>query len=225
MVSVVVKAAIGLAAIGAAGVGAWSWATAWHPSAARYPLQGIDLPENPAAVEWGSVRASGADFAYLVATAGTDRRDPAFEANWAALPQAGLRRGAVHLYSLCQRATAQADAFNTFVPASTDALPAAIDIAYRADCTARPEKTALANEIARFVERVEAHTGKPVLLRTSRDIERDYALSAAVGRPVWSIANAFAPNYAARPWRIWRASDVRRIDGIEGPVNWDVVAP
>jgi lysozyme len=23
---------------------------------------------------------------------------------------------------------------------------------------------------------------------------------------------------------MWRASDFRRIDGIEGPVNWDVVA-
>lgn len=225
MANVVAKAAIGLAAIGAAGVGAWSWATGWHPSTARYPLQGIDLPENPPPVEWGSVRASGADFAYLVATSGTDRRDAAFEANWAALPPAGLRRGAVHLYSLCQGATAQADAFNTFVPASADALPAAIDVAYRADCTARPDKATLAKGLAGFVARVEAHTGRPVLLRVSQAIEHDYALSAAIVRPVWAIANAFPPDYAASPWRMWRASDIRRIDGIRGPVNWDVVAP
>lgn len=225
MVSLTAKATLGLAAIGAAGVAAWSWATAWRPAPADYPLQGMDLGENPPAVEWGSVRASGADFAYIVATSGADRRDAAFEANWAALSQARLRRGAVHLYSLCQPATAQADAFNTFVPASIDALPAAVDVAYRGDCTARPGKAVLAEDVARFVERVEAHTAKPVLLRVSREVEGDYALSAAIARPVWEIANAFPPDYAARPWRMWRASDVRRIDGIEGPVNWDVVAP
>ena len=225
MASALLKAAAGLAALAGAGVGAWAWATTWHPSAQRYPLQGIDLPENPTPVEWGSVRAAGADFAYLVATSGRDRRDPAFEGNWAALPQAGLRRGAVHLYSLCQRGVDQADAFNTFVPATPDALPAAVDVDYRPDCAARPDKAALAADLARFVERVEAHTAKPLLLRVSRAVERDYALTAAVRRPVWAIGNAFTPGYTARPWRMWRASDIRRVDGIGGPANWDVVAP
>ncbi|HEU0066680.1 MAG TPA: GH25 family lysozyme [Sphingomonas sp.] len=224
MVSVVAKAALGLVAIGLAGAGGWHWATGWRPDPVRYPLQGIDLGEDPPAVEWGSVRASGADFAYIVATSGKDRRDPAFEANWAALPDAGLRRGAIHLYSLCQPADAQANAFNTFVPRASDALPAAIDVAYRRDCAARPDKAALARDLALFVARVETHTGQPVLLRIARDVERDYALSAEVARPVWEIANGLAPDYAARPWRLWRASDIRRIDGIEGPVNWDVVA-
>lgn len=221
----VLRAAVVLLAIAGAGVGAWAWATTWRPSAVRYPLQGVDLPENPGPVEWGSVRAAGADFAYLVATSGSDRRDSAFEGNWAALPQAGLRRGAVHLYSLCRNGVDQADAFNTFVPTAADALPAAVDVDYRADCAARPGKATLASELARFVERVEAHTGKPLLLRVSRAVERDYALTAAVRRPVWAIGNAFAPDYAARPWRMWRASDIRRVDGIEGPANWDVVAP
>lgn len=225
MASHLAKVAASLAALGGAGVGAWAWATHWHPPTARYPLQGVDLAENPAAIEWGSVRAAGADFAYLVATSGRDRRDPAFEANWTALPQAGLRRGAVHLYSLCQPATEQADAFNTFVPATADALPAAVDVAYRADCAARPGKATLAAELARFVERVEAHTARPLILRVSRAVERDYALTAAVRRPIWAIGNAFAPGYAARPWRMWRASDIRRVEGIEGPANWDVVAP
>lgn len=225
MASYLAKVAAALAGVGAAGVGAWAWATAWAPSVEQYPLQGVDLPANPPPVEWGSVRAAGADFAYLVATSGADRRDPAFETNWTALPQAGLRRGAVHLYSLCQLAIDQADAFNTFVPATPDALPAAVDVDYRADCAARPDKAVLAGELARFVERVEAHTGKPLLLRVSRALERDYALTAALARPVWAIGNGFSPDYAARPWRMWRASDIRRVDGIEGAANWVVVAP
>ena len=225
MAGSIIKAAAVLAGIGLLGVAGWSAATRWHPAATSYPLQGIDLGENPGPVEWGSVRARGADFAYLVATAGADRRDPAFEQNWAALPDAGLRRGAVHLYSLCQLASDQANAFNTFVPRSDDALPAAVDIAFCGDCTVRPDRGVLLGELRRFVGMVETHTGKPLLLRVSRSVESTYQLTSALNRPVWAVANVFPPAYAARPWRMWRASDFRRIDGVDGPVNWDVVAP
>ncbi len=214
-----------LVAIGLLAIIGWHYATGWHPAVEDYPLQGVDLGENPSPVEWGTVRARGADFAYIVATSGTDRRDPAFEVNWAALPEAGLRRGAVHVFSLCQRADEQANAFNTFVPQAGDALPAAVDIAFHDDCTARPDRAVLIEELARFATMVETHTRKPVLLRIAKPVESTYRLSEALARPVWSVANVFVPHYAARPWRIWRASDFRRIDGIEGPVNWDVVAP
>lgn len=225
MVSVVWKAAAALALLGAAGIGARQVATGWAPSPAQYPLQGIDLGEDPGPVEWGTVRAQGADFAYLAATAGKDRRVASFEENWNALPAAGLRRGAVHLYSLCQLAADQANAFNTVVPRAADALPAAVDVTFRDDCTARPDRAVLVGELARFALRVEAHTGKPVLLRVSQPVEAQYALTQAIDRPVWALANLFPPAYAARPWRLWRASDRRRVEGLEGPVNWDVVAP
>ncbi|GAA0668807.1 lysozyme [Sphingomonas insulae] len=221
----VFKAAGALIAAGLLGIGGWSFATGWHPAQGQYPLQGVDLGENPGAIEWGTVRARGADFAYLVATSGADRRDPGFEANWAALPDAGLRRGAVHLFSLCQLAADQANAFNAFVPRTADALPVAVDVGYRDDCTARPDQDVLVGEMRTFIAMVEAHTRKPVLLRLSKAVDKDYQLSAAIDRPVWAISNVFPPSYAARPWRIWRASDIRRIDGIEGPVNWNVVAP
>lgn len=211
--------------VGVVAIAGWVGATNWAPSAKTYPLQGVDLGLDAGDVEWRSVRAAGADFAYVVATAGADRRDGDFEQNWAALPEAGLRRGAVHLYSLCQPAAAQANAFNLVVPRSADALPAAVDVAFRDDCATRPGAGALASDLDRFVAMVEAHTGKPMLLRVSRAVERRYHLTNAVERPIWAVANFFPPAYAARPWRLWRASSIRRVDGIEGAVNWDVVAP
>lgn len=219
------KAAGVLIGVGVLGIGGWSVATGWHPAQSQYPLQGIDLGENPGPIEWGTVRARGADFAYLVATSGADRRDPGFEANWAAVPEAGLRRGAVHIFSLCQLAQDQANAFNAFVPRTADALPMAIDIGFHEDCTARPDRSVLVGEVQTFIDMVETHTRKPVLLRLTKAVDTQYQLSAAIDRSVWSIGNLFPPSYAARPWRMWRASDVRRIDGIEGPVNWNVVAP
>src|SRR5436305_79584 len=94
------KIGAGLLALGMVTAGGRHWATHWHPPTERYPLQGIDLPENPPAVEWRTLRANGADFAYIVATSGADRREASFEGNWDALPEAGMRRGAIHIYSL-----------------------------------------------------------------------------------------------------------------------------
>ena len=205
-------------------IAGWLYAGRWHPSPARFPLQGIDLLMAPGPVEWGSVRAAGADFAYLVATQG-HRREPSFEANWAALPEAGLRRGAVHLFSLCEPAGTQANAFNVVVPQSADALPAAVDVSYRDDCADRPAPATLLAGLRRFLATVEVHTGKPLLVRVSRAVDADYRLTAALERPVWAMANWFDPAYPARRWRMWRANDLRRVDGVTGPVNWDVVAP
>ena len=214
-----------LALAGFLTIGMWTFATGWTPSTSRYPLQGLDLGEHPPAAEWPTVRAAGADFVYLVATAGTDRREPSFEGNWNALPEAGLRRGAVHLYSLCQPASDQANAFNLVVPAASDALPAAVDASPRDDCAARPDRAVLIGDLTRFITMVEAHTGKPMLLRIGRAMEARYHLTSAIPRPVWAVANAFPPAYAARPWRLWTASGIRHVGGIGGSVKWDVVAP
>lgn len=222
VVSATVKAAVVLAAAGALGIGGWHLATHWRPSPARYPLQGVDLGEDAPALDWGSVRAAHADFAYLTATAGTQGRAAAFEANWQALPEAGLRRGAVHRFSPCEDGRAQADAFNAVVPRTADALPPALAIDVDDRCEL---PTDLTPQVTRFVAAVEAHMRQPVILRVSPAAERRWHLSAALDRPVWVTGDGIAPGYAAHPWRLWRASDGRRIDGVAQPLNWDVVAP
>lgn len=219
------RLALGTALLAVLGFGAHSFAVRWSPSAERYPLQGVDLAERPPPIEWGSVRAAGADFAYLVATSGTRTRDPAFEANWQALPGAGLRRGAVHLYSLCEDGAAQADAFNATVPRTTDALPPAVDLDLREGCDPPEPGPMVTDGVRAFVKRVETHTGKPIVLRLSRAAERRYAFSTALVRPLWLTGNYLRPGYTDRSWRMWRANDRRRIEGVDETVGWNVVAP
>ena len=222
MASATARAAVVLAVAGVAGIGGWHWITRWHPAPALYPLQGVDLAEDARPLDWNSVRVAGADFAYLVATAGAHRRAPAFEANWQALPDAGLRRGAVHLFDPCDAGDAQADAFNAVVPQAVDALPAAVAVEIADGCAARPDLT---DQVRRFAATVETHSGKPVLLRVSRAAERAYHLSGALDRPLWVIGTLVRPGYATHPWRLWRATGLRHVEGVEGPLNWDVVAP
>lgn len=213
-----------LAVVAAIFAGAlYLFAINWRPSTASYDMQGIDVSAANGAVDWAAVKAAGGDFGYVVATSGDDR-DAAFESNWRGAASAGVRRGAIHAWSLCLLAADQANNFNTTVPMNDDALPPAMSLDFAVGCDARPEREALLADLARFIAMVEAHAQRPVILLVSRAFEAKYRVTAAIDRPVWSTQDFFAPDYAARPWRMWRASDMRRIDGIDGPVNWDVVA-
>lgn len=215
---------LGLALAGLAGVIGWTLAADWRPSVETYPVQGIDVAERHGLIDWPTVRAGGADFAYIRATRGVDRRDAMFAANWSASYAAGLRRGAIHGFSPCRPAVEQARNFVVTVPRVTDALPAALEIEDGPDCEAPLARQGLIDEVGRFARLVESHTGKPVLVMIPPAIEARYRLSAAIGRPLWATGSFFAPTYLSRPWRMWRASTRRRIEGTEVPVNWNVVA-
>ena len=167
----------------------------------------------------------GADFAYLRATAGAEVRDARFAANWADVYATGMRRGAMHGYSLCRLAADQANNFNTTVPRATDALPAVVMVDFTPDCPSRPERAVLLDELRRYITMVELHTGKPVLLKVAKPFDAAYRVTGAIPRPIWAVQNFFPPDYPARPWKMWQANDMRRIDGVDGPVHWDVVAP
>ena len=213
---------IALAAVMAAVLG-W-YAVHWTPDRARYPLQGIDASADNGAIDWLMVRARGADFAYVRATVGAGQRDARFAENWAALGDAQLPHGAVHVFSLCDDARAQAANFVRTVPRDADALPAAVAFDFAQGCDARPDRADVLARVQLFLRLAEHHSGKPMLLRVSRSFEKRYGLTRALDRPAWVVRPFFAPDYTAQHWRMWRASSFRRIDGVSGLVHWDVIA-
>lgn len=201
----------------------WVLALTWRPTD-RFAFQGLDVSAANGEIDWWAVKRGGADFAYVRATR-ADQRDPSFEANWAAVAETGMRRGATHAYSLCRLAADQANAFNTTVARDDGALPAAVELDFSDDCAARPTAPIVLDELRRFIAMVESHTGKPLLIKVSKRFDATYGVTLAIPRPVWAMQDFFPPDYPARRWRMWQASDMRRIDGIDGPVHWDVVAP
>ena len=203
----------------------WFFATRWTPSRATYPLQGIDVSAAQGEIDWRKLRAAGADFAYIKASEGTDIRDARFAENWQNAREAGLRRGASHTFTLCRLARDQATNFIATVPREANMLPAVVSLAFEGSCTARPDRKVLLSEIALFIEMVEAHTGKAMILFMTKDFEDAYQVSSAVDRSLWLRRMFFAPYYGSHPWVIWQASNQRRIDGIIGSVNWNIVQP
>ncbi len=197
----------------------------WAPSRARYPVQGITVSAETGAVNWTAAQSAGIDFAYLLASSGDKARDPSFAANLEGAKIIGLRHGAIHRYSLCASATAQATAFIATVPRDAAMLPPVVAFAFSPLCPARPSRDKLLAELNIFLNQIEAHGGKPAILRLSHEVEAAYDLSSGINRTLWLEGDFLPPGYATRPWVMWTASTWRRVPGIKASVEWDVVRP
>lgn len=225
MGGLLVRVGAGLAIIAVLALALWLYARSWAPARDQYPVQGVTISADNGVVEWGTLAAQGADFAYIRAARGAAGRDPAFAANWRAARTAGLRYGAMLDYSLCRLASDQATRFVTTVPRDNAALPPVIRLAFDKSCTARPGRDLVLSELNTLVNLVESHAGKTVLLNVTEDFDALYDVGSGINRTLWLDGNFFPPDYATRPWVMWTASDMRHIDGVDGPVRWDVVAP
>jgi lysozyme len=201
------------------------FARSWTPSRARFPTQGILLTAQSGEINWRMARAAGADFAYLLATSGADGRDPAFDHYLAGVRQSALRYGAVHRYDICRQASEQATRFIATVPRDAAMLPPAIQLDFSQGCTRRPSRDTLLAELNTFLNQIETHAAKPALLRVSREFEAHYDVASGINRTLWLEGDFFPPDYATRPWVMWAASTWKRVEGIEGPIEWDVVRP
>ncbi|MBJ7498502.1 MAG: glycoside hydrolase [Sphingopyxis sp.] len=208
----------------AAGLALW-WAARWTPDRAIYPTQGVTIDARNGDVHWGSIKAAGAEFAYVMATDGSAGIDPEFTRNMAGARDAGIQAGAIHRYSLCQLATDQAANFIRHVPRRADALPAVVWLDYDDRCPDRPTRALLLSELATFLAQIEAHMGKRSLIAPGPAFESDYKVTRGIARTTWLRRDFFEPDYGAHPWAMWQANDYVRVPGAEGPVGWNVLRP
>ena len=200
-------------------------AVGWAPPRDQYPVQGISVSQSNGDIVWHVAGATGVDFAYITATRGADVRDASFAANMKGAREAGIRYGALHEYSLCKLASDQATLFVTTVPRAENILPPAVRLAFNDDCNEQPGRALVLSELNTFLNQIEAHSGKTAIIAVSPDFEELYDLGSGINRTLWLEGNFFPPDYATKPWVMWRASDMRRVSGVDGPVNWNVVRP
>ena len=219
------RVAAGVAlALAITGLCAWLFAINWRPDARAFPVQGIDVSESSGQIDWWAVKADGkVQFAYARATIGADRADARFAEYWRGLYETAIPRGAIHVFSLCQLAADQAGNLVKTVPRDATDLPLALELDFDPDCAARPERSVVLGEINRFLTGVESYTGSPTILKISKAFEAQYRIGEAIPRKLWSVQPVFPPDYFDKPWTMWQASSVHRIEGAAGAVNWDVM--
>ena len=218
-------ALIVLAGAGAAG---WFWweVQHWTPSEDVYPDQGVLIAATDGTVNFSTVAALGAGFAYLEASIGEDGLDPSFATNFETARAAGLDVGAVHLFDPCVLADGQSANFVTVVPRSLDLLPPVIALGRTAEnCAKRVSDAAIESELTTLINQIENHTGKPVILKIKPQFEAAYGMSARLERNLWVSRTRFAPTYARRPWLLWSANEHLRSAASDEPIEWVVVRP
>jgi len=218
---------LGMAVLLALLAGGWTWwqIDHWQPPRAAYPLQGVEVGGEDGAVDWRAVKAIGADFAYLDASASAFARDGGFVRNLEEARAARLQVGAVHRYDPCQPAERQAANFVTVVPRDAAMLPPAVELDMLADdCPVKVNEAKIESELTTFLNQIETHTGKAAILKITPRFESEYRMAARVDRNLWLVRTRFQPDYAGRPWMLWTANEALSTEA-GGHLRWVVVQP
>lgn len=216
-------AALLLVAIVGGAMGWWQLRH-WQPARAAYAMQGVEIGIEDGDADWNALKAVGANFAYIDASAGAFDRDADFSRNMDDARGAGLQVGAVHRYDPCQPADKQAANFVTVVPRDAKMLPPAVELAQLAtDCPIRVSDASVESELMTFLNEIETHTGKASLLKISPEFESRYHLAHAIDRNLWLQGDRFQPAYAGRPWTMWTANSALDTNAQDKPLRWVVV--
>ena len=172
------------------------------------------------------LKGSGADFVYLPASSGESQRAADFTQNLAAARAAGLEVGAVHVFDPCVPADGQSAYFVTIVPRDDTLLPPAIALIDTGeDCLEPVTSGHVRSELTILANQIEAHAGKPAILKLSREFEAAHAVAGRIERNLWLVRTRFEPDYGGRPWLIWTANQSYHGPGSDEPVAWAVVRP
>ncbi|MBW8752826.1 MAG: glycoside hydrolase family 25 protein [Sphingomonadales bacterium] len=198
----------------------------WRPERAVYRVQGVEIGAGDGNVDWRAIKAIGADFAYVDASASAFARDPLFIDNLAGAHAAKLQVGALHRYDPCQPADKQAANFVTVVPRDAAMLPPAVELDRLGDdCPIKVSDAAIESELTTFLNQVETHTGKPALLKLTERFEKRYHIAGTIDRNLWLVRNRFQPDYAGRPWTLWTANDSLSSEASGMDLRWVVLQP
>ncbi len=219
-------AALVLLAVLVSGAMLWWHLRYWTPPRAAYGVQGAEVSAMDGPVDWTALHKIGAEFVYLDASASAFARDDTFVKNLEDARAAHLQVGAVHVYDPCQPADKQAANFVTVVPRDPKMLPPAVNLdRLPDDCPSPVSEAAVTSELMTFLNQVENHAGKPVILKLSARFEARYHIARAINRNLWLTRLRFEPDYAGRPWALWTANDRLVTDADDQALRWVVVQP
>ena len=196
-----------------------------HPG--HYPVHGVDVSKYQGDIDWGRVRASGIDFAFIKATEGGDHTDDMFRRNWDAARAAGMPRGAYHYYYFCRPASEQAAWFIRHVPREPGALPPALDLEWNhksKTCPWRPDPATVRREALFFLQALTAYYGKRPVIYTTVDFYRDNDLGRLPGFHFWlrSVAGHPEEVYPGQRWAFWQYTGTGLVEGVDGLTDINV---
>ncbi|WP_298470010.1 glycoside hydrolase family 25 protein [uncultured Erythrobacter sp.] len=205
---------------------AWFWwdMRTWRPSEELYPEQGAVIPSEVNGINFTTLKAVGAQFAYLDLQPASRALDDDFASRFAQAKESGLEVGVVLLFDPCLRADPQSKRFTRMVPRNAKLLPPAIALEATGDQCAEPvSDAAVESELLTLVNQIEMHAGKPVVLKLGKAFEQRHRTARSLARDLWLTRDRARPDYAPRPWLLWSANSQLVSEAAEEPLEWVVV--
>lgn len=205
-----------------------AWQVAWprfRPGLEPGERFGVDVSSHQGRIDWKAVAADRVDAAYVKASEGATWVDPLFVENWRGARSAGLSVGAYHFFTLCREGEEQARNLLARLDAvggvrDPEALPAAVDLELGGNCAERPPREVVERRLVEFVRLVESATGREVVLYVLDNWESRYPVPQELGRGRWVRRLGLRPS---GDWVWWQVHNRALVDGIDVPVDLDVV--
>jgi lysozyme len=189
-----------------------------------YSIHGIDVSRYQQRVNWTLVRQMRDSnlhirFAFIKATEGASLTDRQFGRNWRNSRRAGISRGAYHYFLPGVSGRTQALHFIREVELQPGDLPPVLDVEARGG---DGEKEFL-KEVETWLALVEIHYRVKPILYTNASFYESWLGRRFADYPLW-VAHYQEPvkPRVNRSWLFWQHSESGRVNGIEGPVDFNV---
>ncbi|MCI7118916.1 GH25 family lysozyme [Prevotella sp.] len=192
---------------------------------AGYEIHGIDISHYQGDIDWdllrgGMIEGCPLRFIMIKSTEGSTRLDNKFADNFKQAREYGYIRGAYHFWSNKSTARAQAYHFLKNVHLEDGDLPPVLDVEHK------PAETSVEDfqrDVLTWLHIVEDRYHVKPIIYTYYKFKEKY-LNAPVfdDYPYW-IAHYYVDKVEYKgPWKFWQHTDVGRLPGIKGYVDFNI---
>lgn len=189
-----------------------------------YKIHGVDVSRYQEVINWQELKQMESKgvkigFVFIKATEGITKVDNQFRRNWMGAENQNVPKGAYHFYVPGRNAKKQAVNFTQIVNLSEGDLPPVLDIEKRG----RLSDEQIRKDAREWLEIVEEKYGVPPIIYTNISFYERYFAEGFEKYPIW-IAHYLQPHKPRtnRKWIFWQHSEVGRVNGIKGFVDFNV---
>ena len=186
-------------------------------------VHGVDVSYYQDTVDWAQAKQAGIDFGFARISDGVNSPDTKFAANWSAMKQAGVVRGAYQFFRPGQDPTAQAELALKALGNSGNIAPGDLPLVMDIEVTDSVPAATIRLNMQTWLDAIEKGTGRAPIVYTAP------FMSATIGttfaKYVLWVANyqVTCPTMPANwtSWTFWQTSGSGAAAGITGAVDLD----
>ncbi len=187
----------------------------------RYPIAGIDVSKHNGDIDFNQVRDDDYQFVFIKASEGMTYRDDAFDRNYRAARDAGLKVGAYHFFRKNRTGREQADNLLGAIQGKQFDLPLVIDLE---DDWGNGATVSRKTALERVMDMIEILTGKgyQVMIYTNLDGYNKYYKDMLGDHDLWLCSFTSPDLLPSMPHCFQQFSHEGSVNGVKGDVDLNV---